>query len=63
MHIELNREACEGHGICAQTAPNVYEIDDEGYVRLKVTEIISELEEPAAAGARVCPVAALKVTG
>lgn len=61
MRIEVNLTACEGHGLCAQTAPSVYEVDDEGYVRLRVTEITPELEDAAAAGARVCPVAALKV--
>jgi ferredoxin len=61
MHIDVNLIACEGHGLCAQTAANVYEVDDEGYVRLRVSEITPELEAAAAAGARVCPVAALKV--
>lgn len=61
MHIDVNLAACEGHGLCAQVAPNVYEVDDDGYVRLLVDEIPPELEAAAAAGARVCPVAALKV--
>lgn len=61
MEIEVNRSACEGHGLCEQTAPQVYELDDEGYVRLRVDEIDASLEVAAAAGARVCPVAALRV--
>lgn len=61
MHIDVNLAACEGHGLCAQVAPSVYEVDDEGYVRMLVTEITPDLEDAAAAGARVCPVAALKV--
>lgn len=61
MRIDVNLAACEGHGLCAQVAPNVYEVDDEGYVRMLVTGITSELEDAAAAGARVCPVAVLKV--
>lgn len=57
----VNLVACEGHGLCAQTAPTVYEVDDEGYVRLLVPEITPDLESAASAGARVCPVAALTV--
>lgn len=61
MNIDIKLSACEGHGLCAQTAPQVYELDDEGYVRLLVPEITPELEAAAEAGARVCPVAALAV--
>lgn len=61
MKIDIKLPACEGHGLCAQTAPGVYELDDEGYVRLVVDEITPDLEAAAEAGARVCPVAALAV--
>lgn len=61
MIIDIKLPACEGHGLCAQTAPNIYELDEEGYVRLRVDEITPELEPAAEAGARVCPVAALVV--
>lgn len=64
MHITINLAACEGHGLCQQAAPDVYELDDEGYVRLRHDEsdTLDESLHPAAeAGARVCPVAALKV--
>lgn len=62
MEISVDLTACEGHGLCQQVAPDVYELDDEGYVNLRVDEITPELEAAAAAGARVCPVAALKVS-
>lgn len=61
MHIQINLAACEGHGLCAQVAPGLYEVDDEGYVQLRMSKIPLELEAAAAAGARVCPVAALTV--
>lgn len=60
MHIQVNLPACEGHGLCAQVAPQVYEVDDEGYVRMLVDEVPPGLEAAAAAGARACPVAALR---
>lgn len=62
MKIDVDLNKCEGHGLCVQVAPDVYGLDDEGYVFLKVQQPIPpELEDAAAAGARVCPVAALKV--
>ena len=61
MSIDINRPACEGHALCVQTAPRVYELDDEGYVRLRVPTITPDLQAEAESGARVCPVTALTV--
>lgn len=59
--IELDRDRCEGHGLCEETAPEVYRLDDDGELELLVEEVPSELQAKAEAGARVCPVAALRV--
>lgn len=61
MHVKVNLAACEGHGLCQQAAPEVYELDDEGYVHLRNDEIDEALRAAAETGARVCPVAALSV--
>lgn len=61
MHVDINLPACEGHGLCAQVAPDVYELDDEGYVRLLQDPVPETAAAAAAAGARVCPVTALSV--
>jgi ferredoxin len=60
--IQLDRERCEGHGTCEQIAPNIYQLDDEGLVSILVDQPLSEeLVGAAEAGARVCPIAALRV--
>ena len=60
VHVEDGR--CEGHGLCADTAPDVYDLDDDAVVVLKTTgEIPERLQRAAEAGARVCPVAALRI--
>ncbi|MFB2587038.1 ferredoxin [Herbiconiux liukaitaii] len=61
MNIAIDLAVCEGHGLCEQVAPSVYRLDDEGYVSLAIEPIPERLEGEAAAGARVCPVAALTV--
>lgn len=61
MHVHVNLAACEGHGLCQQAAPEVYELDEDGIVRVRQTEIEESLQAKAEAGARVCPVAALSV--
>ena len=61
MKITADRERCEGHGLCADTAPEVYNLDDDAIVVLLHDTVPVKLERKAEAGARVCPVAALLV--
>ena len=57
MRIDIDEARCEGHGQCAAKAPEVYGVDEEGYVQL----LDSADLDGALAGARACPVAALTV--
>lgn len=63
MQIEVIRDRCEGHGLCEEVAPNLYRLDDEGYVVFTYNgqSVPDEERAAAIAGARVCPVAALIV--
>lgn len=63
MKIIADRERCEGHGLCADTAPEVYDLDDDAVVVLLHGDVPPGLERRAEAGARVCPVAALRIEG
>lgn len=62
MRVSVDLSRCEGHGLCEDVAPAVYELDDDAVVTLVHEEVPPELERAAEAGARVCPVAALKVS-
>ena len=61
MKIIADRERCEGHGLCADTAPDVYDLDDDAVVVLLHEDVPPALERKAEAGGRVCPVAALRI--
>jgi ferredoxin len=60
--VEIDRSRCEGHGLCELTAPDIYRLDDDGELGILVDELTAEHRGTAAAGARACPVAALRVT-
>jgi ferredoxin len=61
MKIVADRARCEGHGLCADVAPEVFDLDDDAVVIVRHDIVPPELERKAEAGARVCPVAALRV--
>jgi ferredoxin len=61
MKVSADTARCEGHGLCEEVAPRVYELDDDAVVTVVHEEVPPELEQYAEAGARVCPAAALKV--
>ena len=62
MRIDADRDRCEGHGLCADVAPEVYELDDDAVVVVLHEQVPPELQRKAEAGARVCPVAALRAS-
>jgi ferredoxin len=61
MNAEVLTERCEGHGLCESTSPDVYRLDDEGFANVLVNPIPAALEASAQAGARVCPVVAIRI--
>lgn len=60
-HIEVEIDRCEGHGLCEQVAPEIYQLDHEGELVLLTESVSADLVTKAEAGARVCPVAAIRV--
>lgn len=60
MRIFADRERCEGHGLCAEVAPDVFGLDDDAVVTVEYETVPAELERKAEAGAAACPVAALR---
>lgn len=61
-HIEVDESRCDGFGFCEQAAPEVFGLDDDGLVTVRLARIPDELADKAEAATRACPVAALKVT-
>ena len=63
MKISYDRSACQGHNRCYMLAPELFDVDDEGYAILKVEgDVPPELEEKAQLCADNCPEYAIEVT-
>lgn len=62
MKVEADRELCCGSGMCALTAPDVFDQDDEsGYVLVLLKEPPAEHHADVRTAAGVCPSGAITV--
>ncbi|WP_067180116.1 ferredoxin [Microtetraspora niveoalba] len=61
MRIIVDEARCEGYGFCAEAAPHLLELDDEGDLKVLSEEVASGDAAQAEAAVRVCPVAALRL--
>ena len=62
MKVDMKPGRCVGHTLCNATAPEVFDLDDDGYVAIAKDSLIPpELEHVALAGVAACPERALVV--
>lgn len=45
IHIKIDPTRCEGFGNCINAAPDIFELDDDGHVRLKREAVEDEFSE------------------
>jgi ferredoxin len=64
MKVTVDNNRCQGHARCVYFAPEVFEIDDEGYSRVKEGfEIVPvELQESVKKACANCPELAIKIS-
>lgn len=70
MKIRYDRTLCQGHNRCYSLAPDLFDVDDEGYSILMITgpteaaveaDIPSEFEDAAQLAADNCPEYAISI--
>jgi ferredoxin len=59
MRVMVDEETCIGCGLCAETCPEVFEMNDDK-ARVKVDEVSDELAESCKEAAENCPVEAIR---
>lgn len=63
MKINYNRDACQGHNRCYMLAPELFDVDDEGYAVLLMSgEVPAELHDKAQLAVDNCPEYAIELT-
>jgi len=62
MKIVIDRDLCQGHGVCCNEAPDLFELDEEGStVRVLVEEPGEEHRESLKRAAKYCPTFAIRI--
>ena len=64
MKVCINNDRCQGHARCVFFAPEVFEIDDEGYatVREGFADVPTELQAKVKKAAANCPELSIVLT-
>ena len=61
MKILVDRARCAGHARCHAAAPELFRLDDDGYIGVESFQVAAGLEEAARRGAQSCPERALRI--
>jgi ferredoxin len=61
--VELDLDLCQGHAVCEDEAPEVFSVDDNDHVTLKMTELPDdpELLARVETACTYCPTRAITV--
>jgi ferredoxin len=62
VQLIVDNSKCQGHARCAAMAPEVFELDDEGYIATGSGPVPAGLEGKAKTGVDACPEQALSLT-
>ena len=55
MKIRIDKARCVGNARCWAVAPELYPLDDEGYIAIEGFDVPAGQEAVAKRGARACP--------
>lgn len=61
MKVEVDRDACEANGVCVAIVAEVFDLDDEDVLHIRVDEVPAEHEDKVKQAVRRCPKQALRI--
>lgn len=63
LKLIVEPEKCQGHARCYSIAPEIFDLDDEGYIAFAELITPEEQEELVREAVEACPENALKIVG
>src|SRR5581483_7947727 len=61
LKASIDWDKCEGNGVCARVAPEVFSVDDQGNSDVLMEEVPESLRAKAMLAMRQCPTGAVSV--
>ena len=61
MRVRVDPLVCEANGVCAMTAPEVFELDDEDELQILAPDVPARERDRVRHAVRSCPKAALTI--
>lgn len=61
MKLVANRTRCTGHARCFAMAPEIFDLDDQGYIAFSERKLAAEEVDRARRGVHACPEGALRM--
>lgn len=62
MKVRVDQADCQGHGVCAAIAPDVFSLDELGYSNIEEGLVVpAGSEDRARLAARSCPERAIRL--
>jgi ferredoxin len=61
MRIVVDQQLCTGHALCAEQAPDLIVLDEEGYNRTASLVVPDDLVEQATRAFQCCPERAIRL--
>jgi ferredoxin len=63
IKVLVDMDVCQNHGQCVFSAPQVFELDDDGTLVVLQGEVGEDLRDAVEEAADVCPVQAITIEG
>ena len=63
IKVVVDLDVCQNHGQCVFSAPQVFELDDDGTLVQLQAEVGDDLRDAVEEAADVCPVQAITIEG
>ena len=61
MKLNVDRERCMGHAVCAMNAPDLMQLDDLGYNVTGIADVPPGHEDEARRAAGACPEGVIEI--
>jgi len=61
MRVAVDRDLCEANGVCAALVPDVFDLDDDDYLHIRVAEVPGAMADAVRRAVASCPKTALSL--